>query len=195
MSAKGSVTKSDYIPWEKMLQASKDLLDDGKPVFSLFLLAGCCLGLRISDLRRVTWGDLLYKENVLRIEEKKTGKKRALRINPVLSKHAHLCWEACGMPDPESPAFSGRYGAYSVQYLNRVLKKIQAGYDLGPCEHCSTHSLRKSFGRHVVENAEHPEMALIKLSEAFNHSNVKITKIYLGITEEEILSLYDNLFS
>jgi hypothetical protein len=39
-------------------------------------------------------------------------------------------------------------------------------------EHLSTHSLRKTFGRKVVESAgENSEMALIKLSELFNHSS------------------------
>ena len=36
-------------------------------------------------------------------------------------------------------------------------------------------------------------MALVKLSELFNHSSVAITKIYLGIRQDELLEAYDML--
>lgn len=37
------------------------------------------------------------------------------------------------------------------------------------------------------------EMALIMLSELFNHSNISITKRYLGLRREELLRCYDLL--
>ncbi len=36
-------------------------------------------------------------------------------------------------------------------------------------------------------------MALVMLSELFNHSNIAITKRYLGIRKDEILRCYDLL--
>jgi site-specific recombinase XerD len=56
-----------------------------------------------------------------------------------------------------------------------------------------THSLRKSFGRRVWENADRSEQGLLMLNEIFNHSSIKTTKIYLGIREKELLSVYENL--
>ena len=59
-------------------------------------------------------------------------------------------------------------------------------------EHFSTHSMRKTFGRKVYESSgENANMALMKLSELFNHSNVGITKIYWGIQEQELLETCD----
>ena len=37
------------------------------------------------------------------------------------------------------------------------------------------------------------ETALIKLSDIFQHSSVKITRIYLGLRKEELLETYDML--
>lgn len=37
------------------------------------------------------------------------------------------------------------------------------------------------------------ETALIKLSDIFQHSSVKITRIYLGLRKEELLETYDLL--
>ena len=42
-------------------------------------------------------------------------------------------------------------------------------------------------------NDNNAELALVKLMELFNHSNVAITKRYLGLRQEEILQTYDCL--
>ena len=49
------------------------------------------------------------------------------------------------------------------------------------------------FGRKVFESSDNAELALIKLMELFNHSNVAITKRYLGLRQEELLNTYDCL--
>jgi hypothetical protein len=36
-------------------------------------------------------------------------------------------------------------------------------------------------------------MALIKLSELFNHSSPQITRRYLGIRQEELMEVYESL--
>lgn len=74
-----------------------------------------------------------------------------------------------------------------------MFKEIKKRYNL-KIEHFSTHTMRKTFGRKVFESAgENANMALMRLSELFNHSNVSITKIYLGLREQELLETYDLL--
>ena len=52
----------------------------------------------------------------------------------------------------------------------------------------------KAQETHIYECAnENGEMALVMLSELFNHSNISITKRYLGLRREEILRCYDLL--
>ena len=43
------------------------------------------------------------------------------------------------------------------------------------------------------ESSYNAELALVKLMKLFNHSNVAITKRYLGLRQEEILQTYDCL--
>ena len=82
---------------------------------------------------------------------------------------------------------------YSTQRINVLFKEIKKKYNL-KIEHFSTHTMRKTFGRKVFESAgENANMALMRLSELFNHSNVSVTKIYLGIREKELLETYDLL--
>jgi site-specific recombinase XerD len=40
---------------------------------------------------------------------------------------------------------------------------------------------------------DNSEMALVKLSELFNHSDIKTTRKYLGLRQEELLETYDLL--
>ena len=75
-----------------------------------------------------------------------------------------------------------------------ILKDIKKKYGIKSVKNFSTHSLRKTFGRHIYERADsNGEMALVMLSELFNHSNIAITKRYLGLRKEEIMQCYDML--
>jgi len=49
------------------------------------------------------------------------------------------------------------------------------------------------LGRHVLSLNDFSEKSLLLLGELFNHSSIKITKIYLGIKEDEIGDVYLNL--
>ena len=81
----------------------------------------------------------------------------------------------------------------SVQLVDAP-EEIKQKYNLKSVKNFSSHSLRKSFGRHVYERADtNAEMALALLSELFNHSSISITKRYLGIRHEELMGCYDLL--
>ncbi len=74
-----------------------------------------------------------------------------------------------------------------------TFKKIKKNYNL-KIEYFCTHAMRKTFGRKVFESTDvNANMALMRLSELFNHSNVSVTKIYLGIREKELFETYDLL--
>ena len=80
---------------------------------------------------------------------------------------------------------------YTTQRINVMLKEIKATYKLN-IKNFSGHSLRKTFGRQVFSmSVENSEMALIKLMQIFMHSNMNITKRYLGLKDEEIKEAYD----
>lgn len=54
--------------------------------------------------------------------------------------------------------------------------------------------LHKTFGRRVVGMADpNSEMALIKLFEFFGHSSTKISRAYLGLSQEETSEVYEAL--
>ena len=193
MSRKHTVTTSDYLPWDSMLSLVQKLYRDGNYRMSLLIGCGAFFGLRISDLRELTWSQLLDSETIT-LNEAKTGKRRTIKVNENYSKHILDCYNALGIKDRSEKAFLSRKGTiYSVQQVNRLLKDIKARYGL-KVDHFSTHSLRKTFGRRVVEQAgTQSEMALIKLSEIFNHASPMVTRRYLGLRTQELNEVYDSL--
>ena len=193
MSLKNSRTTSDYMEWNMMLSLIRKLYKDGDYRMSLFIGCGAFFGLRVSDLLKLKWKTLLEDDKFV-ITEQKTSKRRVIKINSDFQSHIRKCFEALRIKDMEEPCFLSRKKVvYSIQRLNVKLKEIKAKYKL-KIENFSSHSLRKTFGRKVYESSgEKAEIALIRLSELFNHSSVAITKVYLGIRQDELLETYDML--
>ncbi len=193
MSQKHSYTTADYMPWDTMLNLTRKLFRDGKYRMSLLVACGSFFGLRVSDLLGLTWEQILGES--FAINEKKTGKHREIKVNAGLKEHIKECYKALDIKDPHEKCFLNRYGdVISVQRINVVLKEIKVKYMLKDIQNFSTHSFRKTFGRQVVEMAgENSEMAIIKLAEIFNHSSTAITRRYLGLRQQELREVYENL--
>lgn len=184
---------SDYMEWDVMLSLIRKLYRDGNYRMSLLIGCGCFFGLRISDILTLTWS-MLLDDDKFTLNEKKTNKRRVVKINVDFQQHIKQCHDALGIKNNGEKCFlSQKKVVYSTQRINVLLKQIKKQYNL-KIEHFSTHTFRKTFGRKVFESAgENANMALMRLSELFNHSNVGITKIYLGIREKELLETYDLL--
>ena len=192
MSLKNSYVTSDYIEWDTMLSLVRKLYRDKEYRLSLLIGCGSFFGLRISDILTLTWSMLLDDERFV-IIEKKTGKRREIKINSNFQKHIADCYMALNITDKNEKCFISRKMVYSTQRINVLFKSIKSKYNL-KIEHFSTHSMRKTFGRKVVEAAgENSEFALIKLSELFNHADVMTTRKYLGLRSKELLETYDML--
>lgn len=192
MSVKNSTTCADYLEWDTAMNLIHRLYRDGDYTMSLFIGCGCFFGLRCSDLRTLTWS--MLNNETFTLIEKKTGKKRTIRINPNFAKHIADCKAAMKVENDDKHCFLSQKGSVlSIQRINVRLKEIKSKYHIN-IEHFSTHSCRKTMGRRVVEMAgKNSEMALIKLSELYNHSNVAITRRYLGLRQQELMECYSML--
>ena len=194
MALKNQFTTADYIEWDEAMNLVRRLYRDGDYRMSLLIGCGCFFGLRLSDLRTLRWEQVLSKDGAFALYEQKTGKRREVRINKGFQQHIRDCWRALGSPDTTQPCFLSKYGTVlTSQMVNRHLKRIKTVYQL-KARNVSTHSLRKTFGRRVVDMAgPDAEMALIKLSELFNHSSPSVTRRYLGLRQEELGEVYERL--
>ena len=193
MSLKYSTTTADYLVWSEAMNLIRKLAKDENYKMSLLIVLGCFTGLRISDILALRWEQILSTEEFI-IIEKKTGKKRVLRLNSQLQQHIQECYEHIQPIGLKAPILVSQKGTvFTIQRINVILKEIKRKYRL-KVKNFSCHSLRKTFGRQVYNmNSENSELALVKLMELFNHSSLAITKRYLGLRQEEILQTYDVL--
>ena len=193
MGLKYTTTTADFLEWEIAMSLIRKLAKDENYKMSLLVALGCFTGLRISDILALRWNQIL-KTNEFTIFEKKTGKKRIIRLNQQLQKHIEECYKHIKPIGDKAPILVSQKGTvFSIQRINVIFKEIKKRYRL-KINNFSCHSLRKTFGRQVYNmNNENSELALVKLMELFNHSSVAITKRYLGLRQEEILETYDSL--
>lgn len=187
MSIKNSNTVSDYLDFDSTLNKAIKILKNEKNYKIAFLtIVGINVGLRISDLRKLKFQDL--ENSSLTLIEEKTKKKRIIQFNDNVNK----AFELYKVRSKRVEGFlflSNQKTLLSSQYINRAIKKVFGKSNLN----VSSHSLRKTFGRRVWDNNQQTDSALVYLSEIFNHSNVGITRRYLGIRQEQIANIYMNL--
>lgn len=193
MSKKYSRTTADYLSWDQNLNLIRKLFNDGEYKMSLLIAIGSFWGLRISDILKLKWQDILVKDSFV-IVEKKTQKSREIKINPKLKEYIIECHQHIKPGSSDKAIFISQKGTvYSIQRLNIIFKSVKSRYNL-KINNYSTHSLRKTFGREVFsQSGTNAELAIVKLSQLFNHSSVMVTRRYLGISREELLQTYDAL--
>ena len=180
------MTGSTYLDFDQARNKGMKLIRTGEnPIAGLMIVVGINVGLRISDLLSLTFGEL-RKEQITVIEQK-TGKARQFKINDNIRQALKYFEDKTNYPDSFYAFRSQKGSVYSNKHVNRLLQKYFKG------DRISSHSMRKTFGRRVWDMNNQSDKALTTLSQIFNHKDVSTTRTYLGIRQEEIDDIYMNL--
>lgn len=128
------------------------------------------------------------------VTEIKTKKTRSIKFNESVVKKINELYLLMESPCQDDFLFETKRsnGPVTSQYVNQMLKKFKIKYRVR-IENFSTHTLRKTFGRYVYEINNKSAESLILLNKILNHSNIAVTKTYIGITKNEIDSIYDSI--
>lgn len=185
MNIKGNYTTTDYIPFDEATKVAYQQIEEGNKIFGLYIIVAINTGLRVSDLQKITWEQL--RSETFRINEGKTDKTRLVKPNQHIIKAVQMVdnWQT------GSVFISKKKTVYTNSAINMLLKT--AFSNSRKKTNISSHSLRKSFGRRVYESQGESEKALIYLQSIFNHESSLVTRIYLGIRQEELNNVTDNL--
>ena len=194
MSAKGTYTTAEPLDWDEAISLMNRLFKDENYRISLLVGCGIFFGLRISDLLRLTWHELLDEDTFI-IHEQKTGKRRIIKVNDTFKRTIiQPCYEKLRIRKMDEPVFLSKIGKpYTADRLNVMFKGIRVKYRLS-VKRFTTHSLRKTFAKRVYTMAgNRSEDALVKLSEMLGHSSTAITRRYIGLTQQVMADTYDML--
>jgi len=151
----------------------------------LFTL-GINSALRISDLLKITVSEVIDDNgNIrdrLRLKETKTGKSKDF---PFSNKVRDALKEYISIANPTEFLFpSKKGGAIQRTYANKILS--DAAKAIGIKENIGSHSMRKTWSYQAYKEG----VSLAQISDALNHSTEKMTRKYLGLTQESL----DNVF-
>ena len=180
----------------KKIDAMKKVLSRGpygKRNLLLFVL-GINSALRISDLLAMKLGDVVTEKKKVRdfisVREIKTKKTKRFRLNGNAAKAIKSYVDSLDNFNMDEHLFLSRKGD------NKAISRVQAweilnnaAREVGLREHIGTHTLRKTFGYHAHKAGESIE----KLQIILNHRSPRETRIYLGITQDEIDEVYATL--
>lgn len=151
------------------------------------------LSLKISDVARKSGGKWQIARSYV-INEQKTRKGKQVELvksarDAIAVQLSAL--DACGMAATDGWLFPSPYRMgvkpVSRRQAGRIIKNIARR--AGVTEPVACHSLRKSFGYHAFRAG----VDIMYIKEIFNHSDIGITKRYIGITQDELNSVYQRI--
>lgn len=180
---KGAQIATSPIP-ERAVRRLERLLQDQPRNLCLFTL-GIQSGLRIGTLLGLKVGQLKYLDpgDSIQLKESKTGKVNTLVINHKSHKAIQGYIQAVN-PDDDAYLFESRKGnkALTVSTVSHMVKDWCAMAGLKPRDgNFAAHSMRKTWA-YTLRNKG---VAIELLSLRLNHSSLKVTERYLGITSKE----------
>jgi integrase len=177
---------------KKINDLKKYLLGSGNIRNYALIVLGLNSALRISDILNLTWGDVFdFKENEFKthvyVKEKKTGKNKKFLLNQNATGAILRLSKRLGHINVFEYIFKSREGQNKPISRYMAIKIIKEGCKaVGIKEHIGCHSLRKTFGYHSWKKG----VPIPVLMELYNHSNQSITKLYLGINQDDIDNVY-----
>ena len=95
---------SDYLTTDELKRLNRHFQKEQNYQMALLIEFGFRTLLRYSDISRFTWENVLYKDELV-LNEKKTGKKRSIKIGTVLKSLLLEYYELLGQPNLDCTIF------------------------------------------------------------------------------------------
>lgn len=163
---------------------AEDLKADSIRNFMIFM-CGLYTGRRITDVLNLKVSDLKDKDYIF-VRESKTKKQILLPVSRELKKCMNEYLK--GM-QPHEYIFKSTQKHGNPIHRSTFYKILNAAARKYGLEHIGCHTMRKTFGYHHYQEYKD----LVILQEIFGHSDIAITKRYIGINQETINNTVKNL--
>ena len=179
----------------KILAIKKNLKKESDPRNYLLFTMGINLALRAGDLLKIRVSDILDNKGEIKkylyITEKKTKRQRKIKINEPTREALNYYFKKSKIFDPDRYLFKSKKSDKSLDNVGLwyLIKKWTSAVGLQG-ERYSSHSFRKTWGYQArIYHGASIEM----ISEKLGHRSTAVTKRYIGIDQEEINRMEENI--
>jgi len=181
------VTTVEPIRDRKKLEAMKKVLKAQSLRDWLLFVLGINSGLRISDLLLLKVNNVHGQVRVS-ILEVKTGKKKDFPLSETCVKAIKEYLSETNLPE-SSPLFPSRKGGQAISRVQayRIINAVAR--TVGITDPIGTHTMRKTFGYHAYKTG----IDISWIQKLLNHSAPSVSLAYIGITKDDLDSVYINL--
>jgi len=156
------------------------------PKHKLLFLLGYVAGLRRSEIVGLKWADILFEEHKIHVKQSKGNKDSIVMLAYSIVAYLHDYRKV--FPSDEW-VFPGHYKgeALSTGTVQNVMHKA---VELAGLEKKATvHTLRHTFGTHLLENGTD----IRYIQQLLGHSNIKTTMIYTHISPKAVKKIISPL--
>lgn len=169
----------------------------------MIFVYGTNIGLRVCDLLNMKWSDIIENKEPMTlrsewaVKEKKTDKIRHIIFNDSIKNITLRFLNDYSEQVNLNGFIFSKNGdkPFSKEKVNKIIKEATGAVGLEG--RFSTHSLRKTFARQIFntleENRDPNAPALTTVQALLNHSDQKNTLCYIGITDETLSDVVNNL--
>lgn len=192
MATKGLSTVKYALDWDALHSVAMQEMKSGDKNLGLYIVFSLYTGLRANELLSLRLENVFDKGKVpdyLNIWQSKNKKWRKISVAQGLKDVLKHLDRRTGFILP------GRGDEpMAQQWVNEKIKGLSSKYGIAMPSELSTHALRKTFARKIMDkNPGREEKMLVLLSEIFGHTSTAITRRYLGLRQEEIDLAYNCL--
>lgn len=179
----------------KILAIKMNLKEESNPRNYLLFVVGVNTALRSSDLRNLKVKDVLdNKGNIkkyLYTRVKKTKREIKITINKAMKEAIEYYLSKAQVFNPDQCLFKSKRSDKPIDNvaLFYLIKKWTKAVGLIN-ERYSAHSLRKTWG---YQARKYHSASVEMISEKLGHRSTKVTKRYIGISQEEVNKMEEEI--
>ena len=167
----------------------------------LGFVLGINVGLRASDLLKLCWNEVFYKDMTfvdgIKIQEKKTEKYKTFFLNQsaqnAITEYINEFHIRVNFNKPNDYIFKSRQGNNHIDVDTLCISLKKAALECGIKQNIGSHSLRKSYGFHQLMAHKGDVMFLTHLQGLFHHSSQLATLRYCGLENDQTKLYYNDV--
>ena len=179
---------------QKILAIKRILKEQSNPRDYLLFTMGINFALRINDLLSLKVQDVLDQKgeivDYIHLREQKTKKEKKIKINKAVIEALGYYFKKATVTDPDNYLFASYRSNKKLDRI-RVWQMIknwckEVGLD---SKRIGTHTLRKTWGYQARKKG----ITIEQISEKLGHRSSIVTKRYIGINQDEINKIEDEV--